>query len=393
MDQHIVIEDGRGVAAGAGHRRHWRLTRRFSRTLAAAALAAALAGGCGGSLDLDVDRRERPCRPHHLVTWYTPDKESERHALDAWCQTVGTPVVLAALPPTARVARLLVVSWNVNVGSGDLGRLVRDLQSGTLTNGERSLPVVLLVQEAVRSRGDVPLAVDPRSPVPARIGLSAAAPARSDTVETAAALGLAGIYVPSMRNGRAEGDRREDRGAAILSALPLSALRAIELPIERQRRVVVAARIDAIAEDDEQGLWVMSVHLENRSGGRRVWLESPRARKRQVRALLDDVLPDGPMIVGGDWNSWAANEPALELLREEFDSAVAVDRKPTHMTGRIDEIFARLPSGWVMTVRRLDHSYGSDHYPLMGILEVPTESGAHAGRAGRGISARLSDRP
>jgi len=392
MDGNIVVEDRRGIAASSGHRRHRRLIRRFSRSLAAATFAAALASGCDGALDLDVDRRPRPCRPHDLIAWYTPDDESERRSLDAWCDTVGTPVVLPALPPPAPVTRLVVVSWNVNVGSGDLAALMRDLQSGMLTNGDRSLPLVLLVQEAVRSRGDVPLSVDPRSPVPARIGVLRQAEEHKDTLETATSLGLAGVYVPSMRNGRAEGDRREDRGPAIFSTLPLSELRVIELPIERQRRVVVAARIDAIASDDEGGLWVMSVHLENRSGGRRVWLESPRARTRQVRALLDDALPDGPIVLGGDWNSWAANEPALGLLREEFDGAVAGDRKPTHATGRIDEIFARLPGGRVLTVRRLDHSYGSDHYPLLGILEVAPSSAAHAGGAGRGISSRLRGR-
>jgi hypothetical protein len=44
------------------------------------------------ALDLDVDRRERQCGPHGLSAWYAPDDESERRALDAWCDGRHTAV-------------------------------------------------------------------------------------------------------------------------------------------------------------------------------------------------------------------------------------------------------------------------------------------------------------
>ena len=50
------------------------------------------------------------------------------------------------------------------------------------------------------------------------------------------------LYAPSMRNGESAGGG-EDRGNAIVSTLPLADPTVIELPLERQRRVVVAASI------------------------------------------------------------------------------------------------------------------------------------------------------
>ena len=49
-----------------------------------------------------------------------------------------------------------------------------------------------------------------------------------------------------MRNGSSAGDPAEDRGSAILSTLPLSEPIAIELPGERQRRVVIIAQVGSI---------------------------------------------------------------------------------------------------------------------------------------------------
>ena len=49
-----------------------------------------------------------------------------------------------------------------------------------------------------------------------------------------------------MRNGSSAGDPAEDRGSAILSTLPLSEPIAVELPGERQRRVVIIAKAGSI---------------------------------------------------------------------------------------------------------------------------------------------------
>lgn len=176
-----------------------------------------------------------------------------------------------------------------------------------------------------------------------------------------------------MRNGEGRRHDREDRGSAILSTLPLLDPHAIELPFERQRRVAVAARVAGVA--DNADLWLVNVHLENRTGPRRGWLESPSARARQVRALVRRFLPDGPAVLGGDLNTWAHNEPTLDLLKDVFDTPVGSDTRDTLPgVGRIDYLLARLPADWMMTTRRLDSRYGSDHYPVLGIVTLPARA-------------------
>ncbi len=83
-------------------------------------------------------------------------------------------------------------------------------------------------------------------------------------------------------------------------------------------------------------------------------------------------LPDGPAVLGGDLNTWAETEPTLDLLTDVFDTPVGSDTRDTLPgVGRIDYLLARLPSDWTMTTRRLDSRYGSDHYPVLGIVTVP----------------------
>ncbi|MBK5298905.1 MAG: hypothetical protein JJE40_17260 [Vicinamibacteria bacterium] len=342
---------------------------------ALAAIVVACTAGCSGAIDLDLDTRARPCtgvavagRPG--VTWFTPAASKYRRELDAWCATVGTPIVhepptLSTTPPGRHI---VLISWNVHVGGGDIVALTSDLRSGRLTAGQ-VLPFVLLIQEAFRTSGDVPELPDIQ-PVPPRISPRPPTGRRVSTPDLARQLGLHTFYVPSMRNGRGRDERREDRGSAILSTLPLDDLHAIELPLERQRRVAVAARISDVSEDDD--LWLVNVHLENRTGVRRLWLESPAARVRQARALVKKFLPDGPAVLGGDLNTWASNEPTMEFLKDVFDTPVGEDPRATLPgVGRIDYLLARLPSGWTMTSRRLDSRYGSDHYPVLGILTLP----------------------
>ena len=152
--------------------------------------------------------------------------------------------------------------------------------------------------------------------------------------------------------------------------MALSDPHAIELPFERQRRVAVSARIVDAAEDDD--LWLVNVHLENRTSAVRFFLEAPAARARQARAVVKEFLPDGPAILGGDLNTWASTEPALELLKDVFDTPIGEDPRDTLPgVGRIDYLLARLPPGWTMASRRLDSRYGSDHFPVLGVLTLP----------------------
>ena len=262
----------------------------------------------------------------------------------------------------------MLVSWNVHVGGGDIAGLYADLQSGRLTDGD-VLPVVLLLQEAFRTDDDIPIWRNGQ-PAPPRIAPQPPAGRRVPTPDLARRLGLHLVYVPSMRNGSGDIPQREDRGSAILSTMALSDPHAIELPFERQRRVAVSARIVGVSEDDD--LWLVNVHLENRTGAVRFWLEAPAARARQARAVVKEFLPDGPAILGGDLNTWASTEPAIELLKDVFDTPIVEDPRDTLPgVGRIDYLLARLPSGWSLTSRRLDSRYGSDHFPVLGILTLP----------------------
>ena len=97
-------------------------------------------------------------------------------------------------------------------------------------------------------------------------------------------LGLNVYYVPSMRNGGPTSD--EDRGNAILSSLPLTDLRAIELPFERQRRVAVSATIAGrTTSGTPWQVRLVSAHLDNMSTIRRAWIGAEYGRARQAREL------------------------------------------------------------------------------------------------------------
>src|SRR5690606_23359321 len=202
--------------------------------------------------------------------------------------------------------------WNIHVGGGDLVRLVADLRAGRLTGGQEVRHFVLLLQEVHRADPFLPSA-PPGSTVPARVEEAPPSGPRRDVVETARRLGLALVYVPSMRNGE-----REDRGNAILSTLPLHDLRAIELPYEAQRRVAVAATLGGLTGGGAPWrLQVASAHLDTRSTGGRAWATVGMGRRRQALALADALRGDLPTLVAGDLNTWslAFLEGALPLLR------------------------------------------------------------------------------
>ena len=175
---------------------------------------------------------------------------------------------------------VVFVSWNVHVGSGDIRSFVNDLRAGVHTDGRRFPHYVLLLQEAVRT-GDVPAfragrrgakRIAPHDPV-----------APIDIVRVSDDLGASLIYVPSMRNGSSAADPAEDRGSAIVSTLPLSNPMAIELPGERQRRVVISAQIGTFS--------VAVVHLDALGGWNRLRLFwTPWMRDVQVRTTTS-ALP------------------------------------------------------------------------------------------------------
>jgi endonuclease/exonuclease/phosphatase family metal-dependent hydrolase len=365
-------------------------------------VALACAVGCATRVRVAPDLRIRPCgavvdsagAPHHrsLVSWLSPDDADERAKLDAWCNTVGPIVVHESRPPSlVRADRVVVIGWNVHVGAGDVVRLVEDLRASRLwrrgvspaeiASNAADLPLVLLLQETFRSGDHVPTVVA-GSPVPHRIAPHSPAPRRS-ALQIAATLGLNAYYLPTMRNGRgiAPG-AREDRGLAILSSLPLSNLQAIELPLERQRRPAAAATIRLETSAGEPlHLRLVNVHLESRSSARRLWVASPHARNRQAEALTTSLTGEMPTLLEGDLNTWANREPALDRLARELTPCT--DGRPTYGGGlHLDRFFARLPADWTLACHRLDGKYGSDHYPILALLEWAPGSGLRASASG-----------
>ncbi len=92
------------------------------------------------------------------LRWYEQDSARTRPTLDRWCRAVG-PVVYQSQPahghhdvaPVNPKGPTAIVSWNVNVGAGDLSAFVADLQAGQGSDGQRVEHFVLLLQEALRT--------------------------------------------------------------------------------------------------------------------------------------------------------------------------------------------------------------------------------------------------
>jgi endonuclease/exonuclease/phosphatase family metal-dependent hydrolase len=313
----------------------------------------------------------------HAVRWVFPDGTSERTSLDDWCTGVGPAVVAVDALPQDRAAtsnELVVITWNVHAGGGDILALVEQLREGRLTSGRPVEHFVMLLQEAYR-RGSL-------VPGEPRVGLRTARPVQPlrpgdrplDIVDVAARLRLALFYVPSMRNG-APKETDEDRGNAILSTEPLSELSAIELPFERQRRVAVTATVQGRGQDGEPWrLLVTNAHLENRGGPRRLGVLSMVSRLRQVRHLLRETPASGPAVLAGDLNTWFGfGEPAYRALTKVFPGEARSDPRPTFgRLLRLDHMLFRVPDAWDHTTIRLDR-FGSDHHPLLARIRIATE--------------------
>jgi endonuclease/exonuclease/phosphatase family metal-dependent hydrolase len=363
-------------------------TRTARRLLTWPILAVALGAGCatpGGIV------AERPavagCRTTiapdaaaatQQIRWIRPEAPDERAALDDWCRAVG-PSVVAASPrstsPNDGSSELVVISWNVNVGGGDVVGLVESLRRGALT-GHPVSRFVLLLQEAFRDGPEVPRGMPPGARSAGAIRPHPANRERIDIVSIAGTLGLALAYVPSMRNGDSL-EIGEDRGNAILSTEPLTDVTAFELPFERQRRVAIGASVSTSGPDGAPfTLRVTNVHLDNRAPARRLWLFATSMRLRQVRTLMLAIDRSVPTVVGGDFNTWYGfDDPVFNEVAETFGSRIPDDRRPT-FAGllRLDHLFFRLPDEWQATTSRID-KFGSDHHPLMATVTTGQAQG------------------
>ena len=280
--------------------------------------------------------------------------------LDAWCAGVGEPAyVSGAGRAAADMSDIAFVSWNVHVGRGDIRSFVNDLRAGVHTHGRRFPHYVLLLQEAVRT--DAVPAFAARASGAKRIAPHDSVPP-IDIVRVSGELGASLIYVPSMRNGSSAADAAEDRGSAIVSTLPLLNPVAIELPGERQRRVVITAQIGSFS--------VAVLHLDALGGGNRLRLFwTPWMRDAQVRTTTS-VLPDGPLVIGADLNTWhGRDERAARRLARMFRATpLSVDRQGLGLRV-LDYMFFRAGANQRARYRQVERRYGSDHRPLVGWIE------------------------
>jgi endonuclease/exonuclease/phosphatase family metal-dependent hydrolase len=317
--------------------------------------------GCAGNHALV--RRDPPLEPTAAqIAWHAPAHASDAATLARWRAGVGPAVVRAPVAAhSAGADALTIASWNTALGAADVAGFVRALP-------DPDGPVVLLLQEVVRSGPDVPSRVPPRTGVGRRHGGASNGPRFQDIEATARGLGFGVYYVPSMRNGPPSASD-EDRGNAILSNLPLTDLMAVELPFERQRRVAVAATIAGrTVAGVPWRLRAVCAHLDNIGGTKRAFLAAEYGRIRQTRGLVGLLAGSEPLILGGDFNTWFgfADGAYIEAARA-FPDTRLVDRRRTFLgVLRLDHVFYRLAPGWRAEFRRGDRRFGSDHYPLVG---------------------------
>jgi endonuclease/exonuclease/phosphatase family metal-dependent hydrolase len=192
---------------------------------------------------------------------------------------------------------------------------------------------------------------------------------RDDIVAAARRLDLHAVYVPSMRNG-APLATKEDRGNAIVSTVPLSDVTAIELPLERQRRVAISGVVRVDTPGGPVPITVVDTHFTNMVM-HHLWLFSEAGRTRQAVALAGVLPRTGAMIVGGDFNAWFGfRDAAYRELAKLAHPPQTLDRRASFGPLRLDHVLFRLPEGWKSTLRRADKKYGSDHYPLVAVVET-----------------------
>ena len=324
-----------------------------------AVLSVAATSACASQYALT----RRPTAEVPELVWFSPPVASDRVSLARWERVVGPPVV--RMPRTASAVvpdRLVLVSWNTALGRGDAPALLADLA--------RDYPgrdVVLLLQEVYRTGlGPLPPAQD--HGYGRRHGGHG-----GDVVDIADRLVMNAYYVPSMRNGSPEASN-QDRGNAILTTLPLRDLTAMELPYERQRRVAVAATVRLRSRANRLlDLRLVSAHLDNRVGARRLWFPGGLfARARQARALVDVLRGDEAAVLAGDFNSWFGfGDLAVRETLGVFPDTPLTDGRPTFRNLlRLDHVFVRLPDGWRTAARRAPRRYGSDHWPLVATIDA-----------------------
>jgi endonuclease/exonuclease/phosphatase family metal-dependent hydrolase len=310
----------------------------------------------------------RCLEPVEGVTWQRWMDGTDA-TLNAWCATVGKPVLQSPVYITpADIARLQIVSWNTHVGGGrleDLLDLLGQQASGSGTG------LVLSLQETFRDGWDVPESYPDTVRVPDAIRPRRPAP---DIAALGMRLGLFTAYVPSMRNGSSTSLDREDRGNAILSTEPISDVVAIELPFGHQRRVALAATVTPRGSHGRP-VRVLNAHIDT---------GSHRVMQSEALAAIIGAFVDGramPLIVTADLNSKKGlDDRAVAIVsarihREDDCGTGRTFRLPLRfdalLIGRLDYVFSTLDQfGITSTCETLGRTLGSDHVPVVVTLRV-----------------------
>ena len=317
------------------------------------------------------------------LAWFRSAGRRDQELGSAWCETVGSAVVTPVpsnsfLVPSPEDT-VAVVTWNVNVGGGDLVSFLATefrLSCGNTgpASGETVVPFVLLLQEAYRRSDQLPI-VSASSLIPWTIDPDERPAEQLDIVELADRCGLSLVYVPSARNGPDTGARpREDKGNAILSTLPLSAPVAIDLPFEAGRKVAVAADVRIRGRPT---IRVVSVHLDLAAPLIRTLLTGNQTRARQASGLIEALdLLEGRLpgvsatVVGADLNTWAPHETTVLLMRRAFPQSPPWDGRPTRGSFPTDHLFFRskVDGPQVSDYRVVEDNHHSDHLARIVLL-------------------------
>jgi endonuclease/exonuclease/phosphatase family metal-dependent hydrolase len=332
---------------------------------------------------------ERSCPDVAEQAWYFPETAGDHARLEDWCRTVGPPVVspdpTAAFGDLESGGELEVISWNVDVGGGDvLGFLETELGLTCEGNLSRLAPgaahFALLMQEAFRRSNEIP--EHPSGPtIPKTVAEDERPGERLDAVEVAARCGLSLVYVAAARNGAEPRDgMREDKGVAILSTLRLENVFFIELPYEAARRV---ASVATVSDASGRRLRLANLHLISTAGPSRALATGNGSRLRQGLAVADaldveeasrsgargsDNGPAMATLLAGDFNTWSDRETTLRRLREQFPDSPPALGEGTHGAFPTDHVLFRAGSEGVALAEgsyvRFEDDYRSDHHPI-----------------------------
>ena len=337
-------------------------------------LTAALASACQRSSGSQQPFAELRCKAASVIAEVKPVEPTVTFVADTsagmarWRESVGRPIVdrTARKCDDAPIDSILVISWNTHLGHADVRAFISDLVSGRVIPGHRVTHFVMLMQEAYRE-GDVPNAQ--ANGCTRRMGGTGL-----DVEDIADTFGLSLFYVPSMRNG-CDTETLQDRGNAILSTLPLKNLKAVELPLVRQRRVAAMAEVAGrTSKGANWNLVVASVHLENRARGTpNAWAHG---RAKQAERVVAE-LPDSALLaLGGDLNTLRGpDEPAVKIIGSKFANSPDHQTESTYlsyvvMRSHLDYLFFRCHGHHKSKYWRAAQRYGSDHYPVLGFIRV-----------------------